>query len=272
MNEKILVADDDRNIAALLRLYLVKEGFDVRIAGDGDAAPILKLLQGPYPDAQVEGWSGATASQHGFPRFRHAEFDAAYPFGQVHLSDPDVPVNVTLQAFNPLIPADADASGFPVAVLRYVVRNLTDHALDVSVCGTVSNCTGADTPEQAWQNDQRTADGLVGLVCSSTNPEVRHTPTEGEVVLATPQESGHITCRTDWLKHSWGFSLLDFWDDFEADGDLDPRQGPTKWPKASLCVRRRRDRRHLPPRLALPQPPHLDAAPAGPATGHRPRP
>ena len=212
--------------------------FCLRVAGDGDAAPVLKLLQGPYPDAQVEGWSGATASQHGFPRFRHAEFDAAYPFGQVHLSDPDVPVAVTLQAFNPLIPGDADASGFPVAVLRYVVRNLTDHALDVSVCGTVSNCTGADTPEQAWQNDQRTADGLVGLVCSSTNPEVRHTPTEGEVVLATPQESGHITCRTDWLKHSWGFSLLDFWDDFEADGDLDPRQGPTKWPKASLCVRR----------------------------------
>lgn len=63
--------------------------FCLRIAGDGDAAPVLKLLQGPYPDAQVEGWSGATASQHGFPRFRHAEFDAAYPFGQVHLSDPD---------------------------------------------------------------------------------------------------------------------------------------------------------------------------------------
>ena len=35
---KILVCDDDRNICELLRLYLVKEGFDVVLATDGEAA------------------------------------------------------------------------------------------------------------------------------------------------------------------------------------------------------------------------------------------
>ena len=40
MNEKnkILVCDDDRNICELLRLYLVKEGFEVVLATDGEQA------------------------------------------------------------------------------------------------------------------------------------------------------------------------------------------------------------------------------------------
>ena len=38
---KILVADDDSNIAELLRLYLEKEGYTVAIASDGErAAPM----------------------------------------------------------------------------------------------------------------------------------------------------------------------------------------------------------------------------------------
>jgi two-component system response regulator ResD len=33
---RILVADDDRNIAALVKMYLAKAGFDVTVASDGD--------------------------------------------------------------------------------------------------------------------------------------------------------------------------------------------------------------------------------------------
>ena len=41
------------------------------------------------------------------------------------LADEQVPVRVRLEAVNPLIPADADASGLPVAVLRYHLHNPT---------------------------------------------------------------------------------------------------------------------------------------------------
>ena len=34
----ILVVEDDGNISDLIRMYLVKEGFDVRIASDGGKA------------------------------------------------------------------------------------------------------------------------------------------------------------------------------------------------------------------------------------------
>lgn len=59
---KILVADDDKNIAELLRLYLEKEGYSVVVAWDGEEAiekynqenPDLVLLDIMMP--KLDGW------------------------------------------------------------------------------------------------------------------------------------------------------------------------------------------------------------------------
>lgn len=61
-SEKILVVDDDKNICELLRLYLVKEGFAVTLAHDGNAAlaefeklkPDMVLLDVMMPG--MDGW------------------------------------------------------------------------------------------------------------------------------------------------------------------------------------------------------------------------
>jgi len=61
-NAKILVADDDRNICELLRMYLEKDGFSVVIAGNGEEAlkkfdeeePDLLLLDVMMP--RLDGW------------------------------------------------------------------------------------------------------------------------------------------------------------------------------------------------------------------------
>ncbi|MEG2174944.1 MAG: response regulator, partial [Oscillospiraceae bacterium] len=60
--EKIMVADDDRNICELLRLYLEKEQYTVVIANDGNEAlskfttesPALILLDVMMPG--LDGW------------------------------------------------------------------------------------------------------------------------------------------------------------------------------------------------------------------------
>ena len=195
-----------------------------------------KLLEGPFSDFQYEGPSGATAWNHGMPRFRHVTFDAAYPFGQVNLEDDGAPLSATLQAFNPLIPADADASGFPVAVLRYVIRNKTDAPMPVSVCGTANNCTGQDKAGQVWKNTYGAADGLVGLTMTSEGDNAGAN-SEGEVVLATA-DKGDVTYREAWLNRGWNVPLLDFWDDFSDDGRLENRSSVNKWQKCSLCLRK----------------------------------
>ena len=59
---KVLVADDDKNICELLRLYLVKEGFQVVLARDGEEAlarfsaenPDIILLDVMMP--RLDGW------------------------------------------------------------------------------------------------------------------------------------------------------------------------------------------------------------------------
>ncbi len=61
-NAKILVADDDRNICELLRMYLEKEGFSVVLAGNGEEAlskfdeeePDILLLDVMMP--RLDGW------------------------------------------------------------------------------------------------------------------------------------------------------------------------------------------------------------------------
>lgn len=63
MARNILVVEDDHNISDLIHMYLVKEGFDVRIAGDGGKAieefgkeaPDLILLDIMLP--VMDGWA-----------------------------------------------------------------------------------------------------------------------------------------------------------------------------------------------------------------------
>ena len=63
MARNILVVEDDRNISDLIQMYLVKEGFEVRIAADGGkaiaefqkSAPDLILLDIMLP--VMDGWA-----------------------------------------------------------------------------------------------------------------------------------------------------------------------------------------------------------------------
>ena len=49
--QKILIVDDDNNIAELVSLYLIKECFDTQIANDGEEA--LAAIQNYQPDLVV---------------------------------------------------------------------------------------------------------------------------------------------------------------------------------------------------------------------------
>ncbi|OPZ25862.1 MAG: hypothetical protein BWZ02_02269 [Lentisphaerae bacterium ADurb.BinA184] len=220
----------------------------VRGARGGAAA---KALEGPLPLEAYEGASGCPAPNHGLPRFRGCRFAVAYPLAQVELSDPAFPVRVRLCAFNPLIPADAEASGLPLAALRYEITNRGRTPLTVAVCGSLPNFIGADGAaiEKAWngsptvigpktnRNAFRQEAGWAGIVMSSEGVD-RRLDTWGTLALATPADGVEVTHRTAWARLSWGDSLLDFWDDFTDDGGLDERDaGGADAPMASLCVR-----------------------------------
>jgi uncharacterized protein (DUF608 family) len=212
---------------------------------DANGPPVTRCLEGPLDPAEYEGSHGSPAANHGLPRFRCAEFAAAYPLGQVTLSDPEVPVTVRLEAFNPLIPGDVDRSSLPAAVLRCVLYNPAGREMTASICGSVPNFIGTDgseaAPAPAYErrnrNAYRTGPDLKGLFMSSDGVEPRH-PAWGTLALAVCREDD-VSYRTAWPARSWGHALLHFWDDFRADGALDePADDPdATTPTASLAAR-----------------------------------
>jgi uncharacterized protein (DUF608 family) len=206
------------------------------------ATPIARALQGMLPEDVYEGAMGAAIPNHGLPRFRRCLFEAAYPLGQVVLSDPDVPLSVRLQAFNPLVPCDADASGIPVAVLRYVLTNRTNQPVEAAICGMLVNFIGNDGavtgPQKGNRNEFRRGKGLHGVFLFSSELDPKRSQWGTMALSVVGQRDASVTYRTAWAERGWGESLLDFWEDFAADGRIEDREpGGAAEPKASLAAR-----------------------------------
>ena len=120
-----------------------------------DGTSQTTMLAGPLNDNDYEHYEGRPVNHHGLPRFSTASFMGAYPMGQVLLRDDDLPVEVRIKGFNPLIPGDSERSGLPVAILSYEVTNRTDAPLEVSVCGSLRNFIGRERLQQKNQSEGR---------------------------------------------------------------------------------------------------------------------
>ncbi|MBI2301087.1 MAG: hypothetical protein HYU66_19420 [Armatimonadetes bacterium] len=217
-----------------------RDAFFALYAKPAGGEAVCRALEGAL-EPPFEGAFGSPEANHGLPRFRHCAFHAAYPLAQVLLDDPDVPLWVRLEAFNPLVPADAETSGIPVAVLRFQLINSTDRAVSAAVCGNLANFIGTDGSGGACSrnvNERRDGDRVRGVLLRSdgVDPAAEQW---GTLALTTTARTG-LSHRLAWAQLSWGDTLLDYWDDFSSDGALDDRvPGGRDDPTASLAVRLR---------------------------------
>ena len=174
--------------------------FAMRMARAGSPA-LARVLEGPLGVNDFEGASGSRAANHGLPRFVSATFDAAYPFGQVHLEDPELP-SVRLRGFNPLVPGDLEASSWPLAAIYVDVVNTFDETIEVSVAGVLENFVGSNGTESAVGANTNTVVStgeLVGVSMSAPelNPDAE---AYGSVVLSTLRHDDvETTTRTGWV-------------------------------------------------------------------------
>jgi len=200
-----------------------------------------RILEGPVDLEYYEGQSGAIAKNHGFPRFKKCEFKTAYPFGQVALSDKEMPLKATLKAFNPLIPADSEASSYPAAVIRIEVKNTSKKRLKTGICFSMPNFIGEDgsikikhSEKKNNKNALKKNKELTGIYMTSPDFS-KDLEQYGNMFISTPSGQ-EITYRTGWEDLSWGDSKLDFWDDFIEDCKIDKRTSKNNRPVASLCI------------------------------------
>lgn len=184
--------------------------------GRGDA--FVRALEGPVPHEEYEGQSGCRTPNPGLPRFRKASFHAAYPLAQVVLEDPDSPLAVRLEAFNPFAPLDLELGSWPIAVVRVVLENRGRRGVRAALMASASSFCG-------WDGIEGSPDGASmafkeGANCQGLwmqSPQVPKTSRQwGSMALATTARRG-VTARVPWPAEG----LLGLWDDFSDDGALD---------------------------------------------------
>ncbi len=195
-----------------------------------DTRIVEGVISPPY-----EGSHGLGGELPGGPRFRNCSFHSAYPFGQVCLSDPACPVDVRIEAFNPLIPNDVDSSSMPVCVMRFVLTNKTSQRVKASLCGIMRNFVGTNYIEgrpDRNKNIFKKTDNLCGIFMYSEGVD-RYSPFRGNMTISTPEIKG-VTYKLGFEPINWNMSLLHFWDDFSNDGRLEKESGDE--PLGALAV------------------------------------
>ena len=187
----------------------------------------VRVLEGPLTPPFTERDGYPRTEVPGLPRMEKARFFGEYPFARVELEDGRVPLQVTLEAFNPMIPLNPEDSGIPAVLIRFRVKNLSSGRIRASIAGSVLNPIGFDGQgdlgsiynEKFGQNlnEIRKTAVLSGLVMSSKKADPKE-PAFGTMALATPWKD--ITSISHWVRGDWWDDLQIFWDDFSADGRL----------------------------------------------------
>jgi uncharacterized protein (DUF608 family) len=191
--------------------------------------PITRVLESQIPPPYPGGFGLNRNIVPGLPRLKSAKFYGEYPFAAVNFSDDKLPLRVTLEAFNPFIPLNDKDSGLPVAILRYKLYNPSKNPVRATALGSLFNPIGYNgTGNLGGYNanffggnlNKLVKDGnMIGLKLTSSKYSADD-PRFGSMALASLW--GDFTAQTHWSRGAWFDDLQIFWDDFGADGKLNP--------------------------------------------------
>ena len=223
-----------------------------RMAGGKPVTRVLERRLLPPYDTSAGGLSPSEMAS--MPRLAEAIFSGVYPVARITFQDDvrgydeggtrataavagsPLPVDVTLEAWNPFIPLDAEESGLPVAILNYIVTNPgrgagAKKAVSGCIAWSMQNCAGwLGRFEGAWRhvsgmgmnvNEFIRRDGLVGLKMTTG----KYKPEEenyGSFALVSPHTDA--TYHAAWTEPGWWDRAQRFWDFFKANGTLE--EGP----------------------------------------------
>ncbi|HET7768413.1 MAG TPA: GH116 family glycosyl-hydrolase [Chloroflexota bacterium] len=171
----------------------------------------------------------------GLPRLREARFTGAYPIAEIEFEDDRLPLEVSVEAFNPMAPLDAEVSGLPVAIFRWTLRNPGARPVAATLALSVCNACGYDGVATFGNrpmhpsfggnlNEWRDEGGARGLAMSAVpsggTPGKAPRDGAGSGTMAVGTSWQDVTYLERWERAGWFDSLQAFWDDFRDDGRL----------------------------------------------------
>ncbi|MFI5387662.1 MAG: GH116 family glycosyl-hydrolase, partial [Fimbriimonadales bacterium] len=167
-----------------------------------------RLVEGPMPvekiyDQGLQSQGFRRVGHEGMPRFRHAEFKSQYPFGTVRLSDPTLPIEASVEGWNPFIPLDDISSGLPCAILNYTLTNSSGTAVDFEFSFHSTHLAKGKT------GDKGTRNGLIpGGVLFTNVDEPGTAPSGSGAILAVGFEPA---IKAMWFRGNWFDSVSALW-------------------------------------------------------------
>ncbi len=196
------------------------------VAGDEGREPLARVLEGPLPDWKYFGapgtGNGGTGTTYGLPRFGHAEMLARFPFADVALHDPSLPVEVTITGWSPFTPPDADPSSAPVGAIEYRFKNTSPRAIQAVF---------------SWNTRNFLGDGSIGpidggfVLYAGRGPE-----RDRQAALAVFVPDEQVTVDHCWFRGGWWDPLTIAWHHVSQGTVVDNPPVAGDAPGASLAV------------------------------------
>ena len=221
--------------------------FAIRVKNDdGYLAKVLESrLLPPYTSSH--GLPNSRVS--GLPRLDSASFRGEYPFAYIEFSDRDLPLEIKLEAFNPLIPLDDFDSGLPIAIFYFTLKNRSYTALEGTLAFSMLNPVGYDG-KVSLRNIYGVNNRFASCFGSNLNEFIEESslrgirmsnlkykkedPLYGSVAVATTWKD--ITYTLRWLRSGWFDDLQDFWDQFRTEERLKEEKSPEPSPEGQTDV------------------------------------
>jgi non-lysosomal glucosylceramidase len=171
------------------------------------------------------------------------EFIAEYPVVQAHYALGEAPIELSLEAYSPFVPLDADDSGLPAIVFHFTATNKFLHPVTVSLLMSQQNAVGWDDATEINGIAHPSFGGNTNKIIRTQNATTivmenenlsSDAPRYGQMLISALDTTA--SARAQWT------SLDGLWQDFTSDGSIEASAESEPSPSgqtvnAALCSR-----------------------------------
>ena len=180
-----------------------------------DGSSVTKILQGDhmgefsgrYGNKRFSGIGPSAGTMCALSHFKKVIFDGSFPIAKLTFTDDEFPAKVTLTAFNPFIPLNADDSGIPAAFFDVEIKSDSPD-IEYTVILSVRN-PFESTKNEPVKSEKYTAVKLFNAALDKD--EIGY----GDLTIASCEKEGIV--QRYWYRGGWQDKLTTFWHDLCYD-------------------------------------------------------
>lgn len=186
--------------------------------------PEAMVLERKFFDNFTNGFGLPRQQLSGLPRFEEVSWTGAPPLVNLEFRDRRIPLEISLECFNPLIPLDVENSSLPLGEFNWVITNPGNQPVEFSLAFFISNPFKNlnyrnEKPGYPVRNSLLEHDGIYGLYME--NLIAPEHPDFANMVVATDHDNGEI--HTGLVAERWWDDAHLLWGGFQQEGRVPPQ-------------------------------------------------